>query len=187
MPAPKPQKNSRRKGAKSSALELARQVLRIEADAVAALIPRLDQQFLDAISLILNCRGRVVVSVLGDGDFIQGITALWTAAHYRIPALFIVSNNRSNFNDEIHQEAVAKMRDRAVENRWIGQRIDDPVVDITAMARAQGVDAEGPVHTVPDLEVAIARGLAVVASGKPYLIDTWVKPGYANPPLSRGG
>ncbi len=138
-------------------------------------------------ALALKDSGRVVVSVLGDGDFIQGITALWTAAHYRIPALFIVSNNRSNFNDEIHQEAVAKMRDRAVENRWIGQRIDDPVVDITAMARAQGVDAEGPVHTVPDLEVAIARGLAVVASGKPYLIDTWVKPGYANPPLSRGG
>ncbi|RYY69683.1 MAG: thiamine pyrophosphate-binding protein, partial [Comamonadaceae bacterium] len=96
-------------------------------------------------ALALKDTDRTVVSVLGDGDYIQGVTALWTAAHYKIPALFIISNNRSNFNDEIHQEAVAKMRNRPVENRWIGQRIDDPAVDIAAMARAQGVEAEGPV------------------------------------------
>ncbi|MBI3041898.1 MAG: thiamine pyrophosphate-binding protein [Betaproteobacteria bacterium] len=137
-------------------------------------------------ALALKQSGRVVVSVLGDGDFLQGATALWTAAHYQIPALFIVSNNRSNFNDEIHQEAVAKMRKRPAENRWIGQRIDEPPVDIAALARAQGVEAEGPVRTVPALEVAIENGMTAVAAGRPYLIDAWVKPGYANPPLSRG-
>jgi thiamine pyrophosphate-dependent acetolactate synthase large subunit-like protein len=129
---------------------------------------------------------RPVVSVLGDGDFMQGVTALWTAAHYSIPALFIVSNNRSNFNDEIHQEAVAKTRGRPPENRWIGQRISDPTVDLVAMARGQGVEAEGPVSDVASLEAAIRRGLDVVRSGKPYLIDAHVTPGYANPPLSRG-
>ncbi len=137
-------------------------------------------------ALALKDSGRVVVSVLGDGDYIQGVTALWTAAHYQIPALFIVSNNRSNFNDEIHQETVAKMRNRPVENRWIGQRIDDPTMDIAGLARAQGVEAEGPVENVAQLEAAIQRGLAVVAGGKPYLIDAHVIPGYANPPLSRG-
>ena len=35
-------------------------------------------------------------------------------------------NNRSFFNDEVHQERVAKTRGRPVENKWIGQRIDDP-------------------------------------------------------------
>jgi thiamine pyrophosphate-dependent acetolactate synthase large subunit-like protein len=129
---------------------------------------------------------RPVVGVLGDGDFIQGVTALWTAAHYSIPALFIVSNNRSNFNDEIHQEAVAKTRGRPPENRWIGQRISDPTVDLVALARGQGVEAEGPVSDVASLEAAIRRGLDVVRSGKPYLIDAHVTPGYANPPLSRG-
>ena len=78
------------------------------------------------VALALKDSGRPVVSVLGDGDFMQGISALWTAAHYQIPALFIVSNNRSNFNDELHQQAVAKTRSRPVENRWIGQRIDEP-------------------------------------------------------------
>jgi thiamine pyrophosphate-dependent acetolactate synthase large subunit-like protein len=137
-------------------------------------------------ALALKDSGRYVVSVLGDGDYIQGATALWTAAHYQIPALFIVSNNRSNFNDEIHQEAVAKMRGRPVENRWIGQRIDDPAVDIAGLARAQGVEAEGPVQNVAELEAAIQRGLAAVAAGRPYLIDAHVIPGYASPPLSRG-
>jgi thiamine pyrophosphate-dependent acetolactate synthase large subunit-like protein len=137
-------------------------------------------------ALALRDSGRPVVSVLGDGDTLQGITALWTAAHYRIPALFIVSNNRSNFNDEIHQEAVAKTRGRPVENRWIGQRIADPEVDLSAMARAQGVEAEGPVRTVPELEAALRRGLAAVEAGRPYFIDAHVVPGYASPPLSRG-
>ena len=136
--------------------------------------------------LALRGSGRLVVGVLGDGDFLQGVTALWTAAHYQIPAVFIISNNRSNFNDEIHQEAVAKIRGRPTENRWIGQRIDGPHVDLAGMARAQGVEAEGPVTTVPELEAAIARGLAAVAAGKPYLIDALVVPGYSSPPLTRG-
>ena len=137
-------------------------------------------------ALALKDTDRTVVAVLGDGDYIQGVTALWTAAHYRIPALFIISNNRSNFNDEIHQEAVARMRGRPVENRWIGQRIDEPAIDIAGLARAQGVQAEGPVETVPQLEAAIARGLAACAEGRPYLIDAHVMPGYATPPLARG-
>lgn len=137
-------------------------------------------------ALALKDVGRTVVSVLGDGDFIQGVSALWTAARYKLPALFIVSNNRSNFNDEIHQETMAKKRGRPPENRWIGQRIDEPAVDIAGLARAQGVDAEGPVTTVAGLEAAIARGLQACASGRPYLIDAHVVPGYATPPLSRG-
>lgn len=137
-------------------------------------------------ALALKDTDRTVVSVLGDGDFMQGATALWTAAHYGLAALFIVSNNRSNFNDEIHQEAVARVRGRPVENRWIGQRMTDPVVDLAGMARVQGVKSEGPVKTSADLEAAIRRGLEVVRSGESYLIDVHVTPGYSSPPLSRG-
>ena len=138
------------------------------------------------VSLAMKDSDRPVVSVLGDGDFMQGVSALWTAAHYSLPALYIVSNNRSNFNDELHQEAVAKIRSRPVENRWIGQRIDNPQLDFAGLARAQGVEAEGPVKNVPDLEAAILRGLKVVEQGRPYLIDAHVVPGYATPPLARG-
>ncbi len=138
-------------------------------------------------ALALRDTDRVVVGVLGDGDFMQGATALWTAAHYNIPALFIVSNNKSNFNDEIHQESVAKVRKRPVENRWIGQRIDDPAIDLAALARSQGVQAVGPVTNVPDLLAALQLGIKTVKSGKPFLIDANVEPGYANILLSRHG
>jgi thiamine pyrophosphate-dependent acetolactate synthase large subunit-like protein len=138
------------------------------------------------VGLALRGSGRLPVAVIGDGDFIQGATALWTAARYKIPALFVIANNRSNFNDEIHQEATAKVRGRPPENRWIGQRIDDPAIDIAGLARAQGVEAEGPVETWGALGPTIEKGLAAVADGRPYLIDVFVEPGYSTPLVTRG-
>jgi thiamine pyrophosphate-dependent acetolactate synthase large subunit-like protein len=125
-------------------------------------------------ALALKDSGRPVISVMGDGDFLQGASALWTAAHYRIPALFIVSNNRSNFNDEIHQNTMAKVRNRPQQNRWIGQSMTDPEIDLAAIARAQGVQGVGPVKNVPDLLAAVREGLDIVAAGRPYFIDAWV-------------
>jgi hypothetical protein len=86
---------------------------------------------------------RVAVGLVGDSDFIQGSTAVWTAAHYRIPALLIVSNNHSHLNDELIQRRVAKQRGRTEENSWIGQRIDDPRVSITKIAQGYGAETIG--------------------------------------------
>ena len=83
----------------------------------------------------------------GDGDFLMGANALWTAAHYGIPLLIVVANNRSFFNDEVHQQHVAERRERPAENRWIGQRIDDPPVDLASLARKPGLVGYGPVST----------------------------------------
>ncbi len=72
----------------SQALELARQVLRIEAEAVAALIPRMDESFLAALDLILNCHGRVVVSGMGKSGHIARKIAS-TLASTGTPAFFV--------------------------------------------------------------------------------------------------
>ena len=45
----------------------------------------------------------------------MGVTAIWTAVHYRIPLLLVVCNNRSFFNDELHQERVARPQPTAGE------------------------------------------------------------------------
>ena len=135
--------------------------------------------------LALKDTDRTVVAVLGDGDTMQGSSALWTAAHYSIPVLILISNNRSNFNDEIHQETVAKMRDRAPENRWIGQRIDDPEVDIAEYAAALGVKSAGPVTKVGELVPAIEAALKVVEAGGPFVLNVHVQKGYAVPPPAR--
>jgi thiamine pyrophosphate-dependent acetolactate synthase large subunit-like protein len=127
-------------------------------------------------ALALKDSGRVVIATLGDGDTLMGITALWTAAKYKLPVLFVVGNNRSYFNDELHQESVAHRRGRNPANAWVGQRLDDPAPDIAQMARAQGVDAAGPVKTQDDLSAAVADAVAALKDGRPYLIDVWIDP-----------
>ncbi len=93
----------------------------------------------------LQNQGRYAVSMLGDGDFCMGATAIWSAAHHRIPLLVLVNNNRSYFNDELHQENVARTRGREVKNRWIGLRLEDPMPNIAKLAEAQGAVGIGPV------------------------------------------
>lgn len=129
-------------------------------------------------ALALRDSGRTPIAICGDGDFLMGATALWTAVHYRIPLLVIVANNQSFFNDEVHQERVARARERPVENKWIGQRMDDPAVDIAGMARAQGALAQGPVTNLTDLQQACVDALKHVHAGGVAVIDVHVQAGY---------
>jgi len=78
------------KDATGSALDVAREVLKIEADAVRALIRRLDERFLAAVSLILGCKkgGRVIVTGIGkSGHVARKIAA--TLASTGTPAYFV--------------------------------------------------------------------------------------------------
>ena len=85
-------------------------------------------------ALALQGSGRLPVAIMGDGDFLMGASALWTAAHYGIPLLLIVNNNRSYGNDVGHQKTMAERRGRPVANKWIGQSLENPRVDIPALA-----------------------------------------------------
>jgi thiamine pyrophosphate-dependent acetolactate synthase large subunit-like protein len=129
-------------------------------------------------ALALRGSGRLVVGVIGDGDYLMGVNALWTAANMRIPLLLVVANNQSYFNDEVHQERVAKQRSRPIENKWIGQRLSDPDVDLVAMAKAQGFTGEGPVRSIEELRRAFERGAAIVERGGCHIIDARIEPGY---------
>lgn len=70
------------------AIALARQVLHIEAQAVLALDARIDDDFLKALSLILNCAGRVIVSGMGKSGHI-GRKIASTLASTGTPAFFV--------------------------------------------------------------------------------------------------
>jgi len=129
-------------------------------------------------ALALKDTGRMVAGIMGDGDFLMGVTAVWTATHYKVPCLMIVANNRSFYNDELHQERVAKERGRPVENKWIGQRIDEPEIDLAAMARAQGAAGIGPVKELSRLKPCLADALEYVKKGQVCVVDVRVVPGY---------
>ncbi len=133
-------------------------------------------------ALALRGRGRLPVAVFGDGDYLMGVSALWTAARYRIPLLIVVANNAGYYIDEQHQIATSMARQRPTETASVGQRIDDPQVDILAMAKAQGFDGAGPVHDRSQLAQALAAGIAAVEAGSSYLIDVRISPDYEGYP-----
>lgn len=115
--------------------------------------------------------GKFTVAIIGDGDFTMGPAALWTAAHYRIPILIVLHNNTSFGNDEEHQIALARRRNRPVENAWIGQRMVGPEPDYCAVARGYGAFAEEAVRHPKDLAGAFRRAVDEVAKGRVALVD----------------
>jgi thiamine pyrophosphate-dependent acetolactate synthase large subunit-like protein len=129
-------------------------------------------------ALALKGSGRLPVAICGDGDFLMGVTAIWTAVHYKIPLLFVLANNRSFYNDELHQERMARARNRPIENKWIGQRMADPEVDLAAMGRAQGAAGFGPVTKAADLAPILEKAVVAVEAGQVAVVDVRVEPGY---------
>jgi thiamine pyrophosphate-dependent acetolactate synthase large subunit-like protein len=130
-------------------------------------------------ALALKGSGRLPIAICGDGDFCMSATALWTAVHYRIPLLVVVCNNRSFFNDELHQERVARIRNRPPENRWIGQRISDPDIDCAGLGKAQGAVGFDPVTKTQDLVPTFEKAIAAVEAGHVAVVDVRVEPGYS--------
>ena len=74
--------------ANASALALAREVIKIEASAVAALASRIDATFGKAVTLLLRCRGRVVVTGIGKSGHI-GRKIAATLASTGTPSMFV--------------------------------------------------------------------------------------------------
>lgn len=134
-----------------------------------------------AVGAALALRGtnRLPVAGLGDGDYLMGVTAIWTAVQSEIPLLVVVANNGSFYNDEVHQEKVARQRNRPIERKWIGQRIEGPRPDLAMLARGQGAVGIGPITKVEDIRGAIEQGIKDVRAGKVCVIDVHVAPEYA--------
>jgi thiamine pyrophosphate-dependent acetolactate synthase large subunit-like protein len=115
--------------------------------------------------------GKFCVNLQPDGDLLFTVSSLWTAVHHNIPLLIVVCSNRSYFNDEEHQERIAIARNRPVENKTIGIRIEEPEVDFGAMARTYGCWGAGPITEPKDLVKTLREAVKVVKQGKPALVD----------------
>jgi len=97
--------------------------------------------------LALKDSGKLPVAILGDGETMSSIQAFWTAAHYHIPGLWVINNNHSYYNDENHQDLIAKFRKRPPENKIVAMRMQDPEVDFSTIAKTFGLHGEGPVKS----------------------------------------
>lgn len=120
--------------------------------------------------------GRLTVAFGGDGDFLFNPGTLWTAAHHRIPMLYIIHNNRAYHQEYMYLQAMAARHGRGIEKADIGTTIKDPNVDFATVARGMGAYGEGPIVDPNDLAPALKRALAAVKAGQPAVVDVVTDP-----------
>jgi benzoylformate decarboxylase/acetolactate synthase-1/2/3 large subunit len=124
------------------------------------------------IALAHRDAGRIVVDLQPDGDLLFDPQALWTAAYHEIPLLVVMFNNRAYYNDWLHQERMAKVRDTPIENAYLGMELDNPAPDFAGIARSFGWHAEGPIVDPDEVGAAVRRAVDVVRiQRQPALVD----------------
>jgi thiamine pyrophosphate-dependent acetolactate synthase large subunit-like protein len=114
---------------------------------------------------------RLVVDFQPDGDLMDDVGALWIAARYRIPLPVVIYNNRASYNDWNHQLVMARIRGTDMGRAHIGMDLSGAAPDFAGLARAIGWWAAGPIENADDLELALARAIALVKNSKPALVE----------------
>jgi benzoylformate decarboxylase len=108
---------------------------------------------------------RPVVALVGDGSAMYTVQGLWTAAHDRIPVVWVIFNNLSY---RILKQRLVMLRGLAEQaDKFVGMELDNPAIDFVGLARSLGVAAEHA-NTEKDVTDLIAKGLA---SNAPLLIE----------------
>lgn len=110
---------------------------------------------------------RPVLAVTGDGSAMYSIQALWTAAHHRLPIVFVILSNREYRVLKHNMDIYRNRFDARSNHPYPHMDLTDPVLGFVEMARGMGVD--GIQVTEPEqVAPAIRKGLS---AGAPYLVD----------------
>ena len=89
------------------------------------------------IGVKLALPDRPVIGLIGDGSAMYTCQALWTAARYRIGAIFVILNNTSY---RILKQRVHALRGHAAQtDTYVAMDLVDPAVDFVGLARSLGV------------------------------------------------
>ena len=124
-----------------------------------------------ALGVKLAMPERPMVCLSGDGSAMYSIQALWTAAHHRLPIVFVILAN-AEYRILKHNLDIYRKRFGVGSNHpYVHMDLVDPPLGFVEMAAGMGV--AGTRVTEPgELEAAVKDGLA---SGAPYLIEVAVE------------
>jgi len=118
-----------------------------------------------AVGVKLAWPDRPVLALLGDGATMYGLQAFWTAAHYRLPVVFLVANNREY---RILKNCARVLNlPQALQGRFEGLDVGDPDIDFVQLARSLGVAAHHATEADEVVEL-VRRGFA---GQEPLLIE----------------
>ncbi|MBI3964766.1 MAG: thiamine pyrophosphate-binding protein [Chloroflexi bacterium] len=123
----------------------------------------------NALGVQLRHPDRRVIAVCGDGSSIYSIQSLWTAAHYRLPVIYVICNNSSY---RILKLGLTTYRgELGPPSRFVGMDLVDPPVDFSRVAAGFGVAARR-VEDPDELAGAIREA---VDSNAPALLDVVIE------------
>ncbi len=118
-----------------------------------------------AVGAKLANPSRRVMCLHGDGSFLFGVHALWTAARERLGVAIIVADNSGY---EILRAGLEGLTGRA-EGDWPGLALADPKIDLVAISRGFGASAERIEHR-DQLDEALADVWRRAESGPAVLV-----------------
>ena len=113
---------------------------------------------------------RPVLAVVGDGSAMMTVQALWTAASYNIPAVYLVCNNRSyrilKLNMNVHRREILGEEVGEDFEGYVGMDFNLPL-NLAGMAEANGVYG----RTISDPEAIGPEIEKALESGRPAVLD----------------
>jgi arabinose-5-phosphate isomerase len=153
-----------------SALETAKRVLRIEAEAIAGLIDHLDARFEKAVELIHGCKGRAVVTGLGKSGLI-GRKVSATFSSTGTPSIFLHAADALHgdlgvltADDVLVAISTSGETEELIELSEATKRLAVPLITLTAHPRSTLAAASGIVLDIAVKEEACSLNLAPTAS-----------------------
>lgn len=124
-----------------------------------------------ALGVKLGQPDRPVVGVIGDGNAMYSIQALWTAAHHRIPVTLVICNNSSY---RILKLNTMRVLGREARDKLHSVDLADPPLDFASLAQSFGVHAERVVRP-RDIKPALERAINL---DEPALVDVVIDPAF---------
>lgn len=125
-----------------------------------------------AIGVAIASPGKEIWCLVGDGGFNFGVQALWSAARYEAPIVFLVLNNGEYQANRLN---MAKYAGRMLDTgRYPGVSLGHPDIDYVSLAKGYGVDGE-LVSDPSQLAEVLGRAKQSIQAGRPYLVDVHIE------------
>jgi len=126
-----------------------------------------------AVGAQLAAPHRSVLAVVGDGGAAWSLQGLWTAAHYRVPVTFVITNNGTYRQVKLVRRLV--LGDYPLTERHVGMEIDDPSTDFSRLAAAMGVVSERVTKPARVGEALRAALTDARRERRPHLVEVMVE------------
>jgi benzoylformate decarboxylase len=141
-----------------------------EMDFLAARGGGIGQGLPGGIGVKLALPERPVLCISGDGSSLYTIQALWTAAHHRIPVVFLILNNKVYKILKVNMTRFRSEFGLGGERAFPHMDLTDPDIDYVRVAGGFGMKGRR-VESAPEVAPALREAFA---SGEPYLLEVLV-------------